>query len=490
MRIQRQCRSLVLWFGAPWIAGTLGLGCTSVVEAPAGPEQDAGSDDGGRAPDAGEAPECGVGRGLVSVPASLDRGFSPGWDTEVMHLVSHAGEIYAATGQWMSVDGYSGARVLRRQRAEGPWTAVATAEGDAAFTALRVLVLRSFELPGGEPLLVAVTSALESRGVQGRLEWLRGTGDRFEGGVPLPGDGADVRSMVMRVEGGVPVFYVGARPGGILRARWDDVDGFVFEPGAELANPVTGRGNRFMSMAVCAGGVYATREGELFRRTEAADAVDRWELFDVFDTGGGGSGLRGLTCVEHEGGPALLVAIEGPGVVLRYAPLPDPSSVGAEAPEEVIELDPHLAIAEALERESCEAPPPIRFVLPAYSDMPELAPGVRSIGLEFNYEGVLADPSLCPRGRACQGVFDAGACFFVRDARGTSPVYSFHCLSGPDFDLRPDGYPTTHGEAFIATRTIVRSPFDGRVFLGGYDANSQPASGSAWIAVTETPWID
>jgi hypothetical protein len=58
------------------------------------------------------------------------------------------------------------------------------------------------------------------------------------------------------------------------------------------------------------------------------------------------------------------------------------------------------------------------------------------------------------------------------------------CLSATSLTPRPDGrLPVQAGEAFVATRTIARSPWtNNEYYLGGFDANSIESIGTAWLA--------
>lgn len=106
------------------------------------------------------------------------------------------------------------------------------------------------------------------------------------------------------------------------------------------------------------------------------------------------------------------------------------------------------------------------------------------IGLEWAYAGP------CPPGRTCGPIsdrlaqFDTAACFAVRTGSSGTPSYVLRCLSGSDFEpTGRTGPPIRSGQAYVSIRTITPSPFpDGRIYYGGYDCNSYPADGTAWVA--------
>jgi hypothetical protein len=152
-------------------------------------------------------------------------------------------------------------------------------------------------------------------------------------------------------------------------------------------------------------------------------------------------------------------------------------------------LDP--AINEMLRAHGTQVPARgagrVTYVITAYNNFTSTAPSQQVFGFEWGYA------QQCPSTRTCGPtalggtMFDAAACFAVRDdAGGTSaqPKYTTHCLSGPDF-MPPgaSGKPIRKGQAFVSIRTIQPSPFgDDTLYFGGYDCNFYPADGTAWVA--------
>jgi hypothetical protein len=428
-------------------------------------------------------------------------------DTETVALTTHRTRLFAARGQWMAPSP-NGAAVLVKDSAAAPW------QEFHRFTNLRVLALRSFEIPAAanagvaSSLLVALTSGGTGVSNAARLAWLRDDAADFEQELTLPEADSEPRSMAMRIEGNVAALYVGARPGGIYRYIWDAAaQRLVAPPAPELA--LTAADERVMQITVCASGLYATKGGAVYRRADTSPpAWQRWIVGPDTSTSAN-SGWRGLTCAVHEGQPALLTALEGAGSVVRLQPLPPPSLPTAAAVSPVEEADAREIIragmAQRLSRSL--ASDAVQYTIVAYNDMVALPDaderpkagrsrpspagieesGIATfpreptllLGVEWTWSGA------CAAGRSCsQGRFDDAACFIARRGNSGAPAYALHCLSGPDMQARGNtSRPIRYRDAFVATRAIRPSPFnDDAIYFGGYDANSQTSEGTAWIA--------
>ena len=88
-------------------------------------------------------------------------------------------------------------------------------------------------------------------------------------------------------------------------------------PGA-VTQKVTG-------FADCGGALYTTINTTLYRRNDGAlpSGIPRWvPVYRAPPVGPHNSGLRGITCVTHDGSPSLLLSTEGNGNVYRFDDLP------------------------------------------------------------------------------------------------------------------------------------------------------------------------
>ncbi len=257
--------------------------------------------------------------------------------------------------------------------------------------------------------------------------------------------------------------------------------------------------------ADCAGALYTSINTTLYRRNDGAlpSGIPRWiPVFRAPPVGPHNSGLRGITCLTHDGSPSLLISTEGNGNVYRLDHLPrgriaatagpSPGSV-ADGLVQTLEFRPIPAIRQMLATQGTVVPATGRgsivYVIAAYNNGDFQTIRIEGVdrqvfGFEWGYQGACPTTQKC--GPIASGVvhFNASACFAVRTDQGQSPKYSLRCLSGPT--LKPSATvstPIRSGQAFVSIRSILPSPFaDGRIYYGGYDCNFYPADGTAWIA--------
>jgi len=420
-------------------------------------------------------------------------------DNEVIALAPHAGRLFAATDQWESHRADAAGQVLVKDSSTAPWRVFEQTQS------IRVQALDSFALPanqglsGGHSLLV--TQAI----VNGRseIQWLLDGANVFSAAdtFALTSTGVDVRSFGAHVDDGVWSVYAGANPTGILRGTWSPASHtLVFDSTPELtAAPPGSKGlktQKVTGFADCGGALYVSINTNLYRRNDGTlpAGVARWQLvYQASPVGPHNSGLRGLSCAEHAGGPSLLVSTEGNGNVYRFDHLPH-GRVASGAPrfQPVLEFSPIPAIRQMLAAQGTAVPPSgtgsIPYVIAAYNNFETTSidgTPQQLFGFEWSYLGG------CPTSRSCGPTnetgavtFDAAACFAVRTDHGPRPSYVLRCLSGPDFT--PTGTatkPIRSRQAFVSIRTIKQSPFaNDELYFGGYDCNFYPADGTAWTA--------
>lgn len=444
----------------------------------------------------------------LSEPLTTDAASPVAHDTETDAIVEQDGRLYATTDQWEYPGPSPHGQILVKDSATEPWRVLEETKG------VRVEdTMASFAIPADQGLGPGHSLLITEAVIGGRkeLQWLvdRASSFALADSYVLPSDFIDVRAFGALESGGQWAVYAGVDPTGILRGVWSPVRRtLVFDPvpelttaAASLAGTTAGKVTGF---AACAGALYATINTRLYRRNDGdlSPGATRWVLvYSEPPVGPHNSGLRGLTCITHNGSPALLLSTEGNGDVYRFGHLPTGQLDGSTEASGGVktsrlvplrEFAPIPAIRHMLLSEGYDVPASgprsIVYVIAAYNDFTTITTG-RSTAQLFGFEWAYAGG--CPPGRVCGPVsahgatFDAAACFAVRAQRGDSPpAYGLRCLSGPDFTLRyQPAKPIRTGQAFVSVRTIAPSPFSrDQVFYGGYDCNFYPANGTAWVA--------
>jgi len=447
--------------------------------------------------------------GALDVPAqrqayTTDQSSPVLHDTETNALVPQGHRLFAATDQWEYPGPNAYGQILVKEKASAPWRVFEQTQG------LRVQALDSFSIPADQGLALGRSLLVTQAVLHGRSEvqWALDGAQAFAPGdsYGLSAASDDVRAFGAHEANGRWAVYAGVNPTGILRGVWSPQSHtLVFDPTPELTVPSAAPGvpaQKVTGFANCAGALYATINSNLYRRNDGAlpAGVPRWELvYKEPPVGAHNSGLRGITCVSHQGLPSLLVSTEGNGNVYRFDRLPsgqiDATGTTVALWVPVLEFSPIPAIRHMLEKSGTTVPASgagsIGYVIAAYNngDFQTVQPDGKTrqvVGFEWGYVGS------CPTTRTCGPSafgaihFDAAACFAVRTAAASAPTYQIRCLSGPDFTLSGEvSNPIRSGQAFVSIRTIVPSPFgDRRLYYGGYDCNFHPADGTAWVATS------
>jgi hypothetical protein len=434
----------------------------------------------------------------VRQPLTTDPMSAVAHDTEVMALTAHAGRLFAATDQWMYGGTAPAGQILVKDDARSAWRVF---EPTASY---RVQALDSFAIPADQGLgaghALLVTQAIVDG--RSRIQWLRDGADGFApaDSDALPSLNADVRAFGSHEDGGTWSVYAGVEPTGILRGTWSPATRtLTFDPTPELVAAKAGRtgqrSQKVTGFADCGGALYVSINTKLYRRNDGTlgAGTPRWSLvYEAPAVGSFNSGLRGLTCVTHDGAPALLASTEGNGNVYRFDHLPHGRRTD-RTPHlvPVLEFAPISAIRHLLATHGTSVPSggagSIGYVIAAYNNFTTTridGADRQLFGFEWAYAGG------CPSTRTCGPTafnavtYDAAACFFVRTDTTDATTYTPRCLGGKDFTLaRQPGKPIRAGEAFVSIRTIAVSPFgDDALYFGGYDCNFYPADGTAWIA--------
>ena len=432
-------------------------------------------------------------------------------DTETEALVAQSGRLFAATGQWEYSGPSAFGQVLVKTSKSSPWAVFEQTQS------LRVQALDSFPIPSDQGLgpghSLLVTQAIVAG--QSRIQWLLDGAKSFSlrNSYVLP-SGADVRAFGAHEASGVWSVYAGVRPTGVLQGVWSPTRRtLVFNPKPELTVAPPGSPGavtqKVTGFANCAGAEYSTINTTLYRRNDGTlpPGIPRWvPVYRAPPVGPHNSGLRGITCLTHDGSSSLLISTEGSGNVYRFDDLPrgqldttaqpNPRS-GADGLVRTLEFQPVPAIRQMLASQGTIIPATGRgsivYVIAAYNnaDFRSIKIGGVSrqlFGFEWGYQG------LCPATQKCgpiaSGVvhFNASACFAARTDQGQSLSYALRCLRGPTVNPAAQvSKPIRSGQAFVSIRSIVPSLFaDGRIYYGGYDCNFYPADGTAWVATSTT----
>jgi len=401
--------------------------------------------------------------------------------TETMRLLGYEGRLYASLGDWMDVpygkakgdNPWTGAQVLVKESAEGPWRiAVCFGESYLRTEALAALTFttdaKGVALAKPVAMLAAGPSDVNLEGARWATVWTRddATGKWTKTEVAREPRQAGVRSLVSHVDRITHVHHVfaGVSRGEIYRG--------VYDPAAPGRlrwehEPELGGTGRVMCFAECNGDLYAAAgvkeggdTGGLYRRADGLQPkwqlVYRWPYTPM--TGGDEANImRGLTPAPdaHASGHQVLLGTRAhPGVVERIDPAKDHAVS--------VELDIKARFAKEWGLAALRGP-----ALSAYNCMlPITVPGsdekAHFIDVWVNHPGHRTPPY-------------NGAHYLVRRQDG-------HYDCGTVYDIE---HPLAPGRGLVAVRTIEVSPFPedgGRVlYFGGYDCASQESHNTAWI---------
>lgn len=409
--------------------------------------------------------------------------------SEIMHLVSHQGKIYAANGYWMDAhwvippDGQKqSAQVLRLDRSDGSWQVDlemgATNGYDLRYMKGNILKSVTFfydangnALDTPVNLLVMAAGATFERG--GAVSaWVRddtnGTWNHSivrhganTGGIRwVPRDmelyrdketGIERLILLLGNPGVVSGVFDPNIPGKI---RWETVLEYPFpEVGSVTTRPLgIVQANNSLLFSV---------DDAILRRNDGIrpDYTEIIRLSDDVDTDVGG--IRGLTTIENPNGP-------GESILFLWAP-------GGRSTSQVKRLDPdgnggytihdEKSMMGLMERHLGRE---VTYTLGAHNMMypihdPESGELVHIIGFQGNLAG---KHNLQWSGSRLY----AGALYAIRHADQTYSVHEVNNAYTP-------GKPT-----LVSPRAFCLSPFgDNTLFIGGHDSSNRISDDMAWI---------
>jgi len=411
--------------------------------------------------------------------------------SEVLHLIGHAGKLYAAVGYWMDPRNpwYGGstangawAQILRLDSPDGAWQVDLDMPRH-----LRAEVLRSvtFRTDGSgralpDPVTLLLAAAYEGNGEPGINLFTRDdatggwTESRIIPGTPgMRGETNSVRALRVHRDAvtGVDRLFVTAGRHGVYSGTYDpSLPGRVRWDAEPELGPLPVRP---LAMTEANGALLMPADRTIYQRTDGPHPAWR-AIYSVEDPGHGATqspvgGIRGLTAIP---GPS------GPGQSLLFVWAPDGHSRGG-----VMRLDPEGGGRYRQVEEAAIAPLVARtlgtrvpFVLAAYNDILRLsdpATGQTSdlIGLEA---WVPSGSSPTVQGKpGGTGGYYAGALYVMRDrpdAWRVGEVNGRYRAGDPPLE---------------ATRTYAVSPFaedGGRVvYFGGFDCNFERCPDRGWV---------
>lgn len=407
--------------------------------------------------------------------------------TEIRTLVTHGGKLFAGNGYWKDVpgpEGTPGAQVLVLDGPQAAWRADASFNdllpgGRRRHQAISALAEATFSTDGQgkalpAPRTVLLASTWDVTGA--RTVFVRDDATGAWSGAVLAQD-RPTRDFLPQIRAfgthrdrgtGADTVFAGdtrgvfagvhdpAVSGGV---RWNASPELKLTAGMASGPGIAGR-LRISSFAEAGGRLFAAIGQQVWVRQDGAGP--QWRLFYTNPTPFySQTGLRGLTAIAEPGGrQVLLAAVEGnKSRIVRIDP-----ETGADATD--LDLDGLLDRTWGTK---------VSYVVAAYNDMPRLpvsGGGAVLIGLE----AFIPPASPRPPGHTVLDVnhgLEAGAWFLLRWPGG---CYELR-------EVRAEN--ALVNKALVAVRAAQASPFPneaGIVYLGGYDANDDPAHDTAWIA--------
>ncbi len=385
--------------------------------------------------------------------------------TEVLHLVSHRGRLYASLSYklnaYLPEDPPTGAQIIVLDHPDGSWTLVHDYERAQWRATLESVTFtadgrgRTLETPVS--LLLAAPS--DSRGTVYVDSCDDDTGTWIRKHLGSGSGVASVRSFFVYRDKmtGVERVFAGTSPLGIFSGTYDaDLPGKIrWDDEAEMADCM----RRPMAFTECNGRLYVSVKPDIYRRIDGK--VPQWEKVYTIPVPliAPSSGLRGLTTVPRlsGSGEVLLAALEGDRCrVVRIDP--------EDEFRETVELEVLDFLAE------CWGQRPTYGVV-AYDDFTPVVDPKTGQTLLFTGLGATYSTRL--------DTHPADA--WVKDA-----CYLIRYPDGERYELRRvESADARSMLELVAARSIALSPFAPEtLYIGGYDPNAKPCRQTAWVYST------
>ena len=410
--------------------------------------------------------------------------------TEIRSLVAHAGKLFAGNGYWEDQpgpEGLQGAEILVLDRPGGQWRVDHDFDewmpsGRARNLAIAAMGEVHFAIdasgkPLANPVSILLASTWDLTGEVNVYARDDATGAwtaemlAYDERIPGVRHLSQVRSFGSHRDRitGIDYAFAGDDPHGVFsgvydpaapgRIRWSQTPELDISTISVADFPGLAGRLRVTSFAECNDRLYATVGQQIYERIDGA--APHWRLiYTNSSPGRSQSGLRGLTAVPSPDGQGqvLLAAVEGTAARIVKV---DPRDGRA-----VTDLDLHDFLSKAWGME-------VGYTIAAYNNMTEVRDDRGDddylIGLEAfipRYSPVAPGHRVFNIGR---GRLERNAWYLIRS-------------SGGKYDLRR--IPGLSGQAMVATRSIVVSPFPTEkdaIYFAGFDANRTPVHNTGWI---------
>jgi poly(A) polymerase len=412
--------------------------------------------------------------------------------SETMHLVGHAGKLYAAVGYWFDERNifYGGdnpktgwAQILRLDSPNGKWqvdlemsqkhlrpetlkeiTLTTDSKGALLDKPITLLVALAFSIDQVKPLAHSFTRNNATG------EWVKSA---LFSGLKIE-DGNSVRDLHVHRDTvtGIDRVFATVGKNGIFSGVYDpDEPGFIKWNSTPEMGPVE---TRPLAIIEANGSLMFSTGRFIYQRIDGERPSYRiaHDMSDLAATVNGAmGGIRGLTAIPNPNGPGdALLFVWNPskadlGVVYRLEP---DTSGGYSRHKEVTIAD--LA-SDYL------GGTPVHFILAAYNDFLAV-PGTDKGEAEYmvGFESVIGLKNKHPVKLRIKS--DGTRTRFYRGA--------MYAIRGADLEYRIEevnGHIQVDDPPLVAPRCYVRSPFEGEdaIYFGGYDGNGFKSTNKAWI---------
>lgn len=429
-------------------------------------------------------------------PAAWEQSYDAGYTdvngawvggSEIMHLATHKGRLYAANGYWedgrwadFAPGSKQSAQVLRLDSSSGAWQVDLDlgVENNVGAEYIKGNILKSvtFTSDGDGNALAAPRNMLVM--ASGDLNtlvsvWVRDdatetwthemvqSGTAISGVRWVPRDMQIYRDKVTNIE---RIFLVIGNPG-ILSGVYDATDPDEIRWDADIEFPTNGPfATRPLGITEANGKLYFSVGGVIFERNDGPAPT----YTAILDLGGGVNtevgGIRGLSTIANPSGAGeSMIFVWAPtGGSISEVKRLDPDGTGGYTTRDETNLSTLM---------STELGVTIPYTLGAYNQFePFIYPQTGETVHVIGFQGTA--PAL---GSLLWNNFYAGAMYAIRAADQT---YTLHEVNGIYAANKP---------ALVAPRTFAMSPFgDDRVYVGGHDANFNDSDNMAWIFRADT----